>query len=119
MADLELFQGEVSPLFLISPPRGAIDKILQPQWACELGVYNTQGNEKFSRVITEKQMSDVGQEEREYFATYFTEAETAGLSVGEYTVAILMYETSTGNPPKYRKEIHKTLSIQKGLIPID
>jgi hypothetical protein len=117
MADMELYQGEVSPLILISPPNDGVTTTLDAAWACKLGIYNDQDVEKLSRTITLKQVSDVGQPEREYFSTFFTEIETAALAVGEYTIAVLLYETSTSNPPKYCKEVHKTLTISKGLVP--
>ena len=113
---MELYQGEISPLILISPPHDGVRKLLDPTWECKLGVYNDQDVEQFSRAITSKQISNVGHPEREYFSTFFTDVETGALAEGEYTIAIVMYETSTNNPPKYCKEIHKTLSIAKSLI---
>lgn len=118
MSDMELHQGDVSPHILISPPHDGISTALDIAWACKLGVYNDQGVEQFTREITLKHVSDIGQPEREYFSTYFNEAETAALAVGDYTIAVLMYETSTSSPPKYCKEIHKTLRITKGFMTI-
>lgn len=116
MADIELYQGEISPLILISPPHDGIAEVLNTAWACKIGVYNDQDVEQFTRAITLKELSDVGNPTREYFSTYFTEVETAALAVGIYTVAIVVYETSSSSPPKYRKEQHKTLEIKKGLV---
>jgi hypothetical protein len=118
MADIELCQGDVSPVLLISPPNDGVTLTLAPEWACKLGVYGPQGIEEISRDVTDKVVSTIGTPEREYFTTFLTELETANLGVGEYTIAITMYETTSTTPPKYRKEIHRTLKIGAGFVNI-
>lgn len=115
MADIELFQGEVSPIIYISPPEDG-ETNLDAAWECKLGVYDSGDVVQLSRTVTNKEMSDIDPPIREHFSTYFTEAETAALDVGEYTIAIAVYQTVSEEPPKYRQEKHLTLKVNQGFI---